>query len=179
MLLSVVLPVVVFVVMATLFITAVWRVLVAGAEARRSAQTLRLASDVAHRSDICIGELAHEIECLRHRGPELTGVGEAIAKGSARLSSLAAEAHAVQDRTTEPAVASLVDELERALRSLELIEHGREILASGNLSNGEGETSVKRGYLNLLHAEEAIRQRGADIRAVSAPASVLGTVDRR
>jgi hypothetical protein len=25
---------------------------------------------------------------------------------------------------------------------------------------GEGETSIKRGYLNLVHAKEAIRTRG-------------------
>ena len=34
----------------------------------------------------------------------------------------------------------------------------------------EGETSVKRGYLNMLHARDAIRARGEAIAAAADPA---------
>ena len=49
-------------------------------------------------------------------------------------------------------------ELERAARALEMVEHGRSIQASAR-SGGreiEAQTAIKRGYLNILHAREAI-----------------------
>ena len=45
---------------------------------------------------------------------------------------------------------------------------GGELLADiSGVGWGEGETSVKRGYLNLVHAREAIRQRRETIVMVS------------
>ena len=37
--------------------------------------------------------------------------------------------------------------------------------ASGRVREMEGETSVKRGYLNLLHAREALVTLGVDLRS--------------
>ncbi len=52
----------------------------------------------------------------------------------------------------------IVSELERAGRALEMIEHGRSIQAAARAGSREVEaqTSIKRGYLNVLHAREAI-----------------------
>ena len=52
----------------------------------------------------------------------------------------------------------LVAELERAGRALAMVEHGATILASvrGGARELEAQTSIKRGYLNLIHAREAI-----------------------
>jgi hypothetical protein len=61
-----------------------------------------------------------------------------------------------------------VAELERAGRALEMVEHGRSIQASAR-SGGrevEAQTSIKRGYLNVLHAREAIAQHVETGRAV-------------
>jgi hypothetical protein len=58
--------------------------------------------------------------------------------------------------------------MERAQRAIELVTHGGELLADiSGVGWGEGETSVKRGYLNLVHAREAIRQRRETIVMVS------------
>jgi hypothetical protein len=52
----------------------------------------------------------------------------------------------------------IVAELERASRALDMVEHGRSIMASARVRGREieAQTAVKRGYLNLLHAREAI-----------------------
>jgi hypothetical protein len=48
------------------------------------------------------------------------------------------------------------------------VEHGSSILTSGaNLQHEtEATTAIKRGYLNLLHAREAIARHAADIMAI-------------
>ncbi len=52
----------------------------------------------------------------------------------------------------------IVAELERAGRALAMVEHGATILAQVRRRGREleAQTSLKRGYLNLLHAKEAI-----------------------
>ena len=51
--------------------------------------------------------------------------------------------------------------LERAGRALSTVEHGTNILASvrGGARELEAQTSIKRGYLNLIHAREAIARQ--------------------
>jgi hypothetical protein len=165
--------------MGIVFVAAVWRVVVVGGEARRTAQSMRVASDVAHRADGLICELATSLDGLRHRRLEPAQVTETILAGRAGLAALAGEARTAMEKTANPAIASLVGEIDRAARSLDLIEHGCDLMAETNGLPGEGETAVKRGYLNLLHTRDAIRDRGDEIRAASAPASVVRAADRR
>jgi hypothetical protein len=64
--------------------------------------------------------------------------------------------------------AALAADMERAQRAIDLVAHGGELLADvSGVDWGEGETSVKRGYLNLVHAREAIRERRETIVQVS------------
>ena len=81
--------------------------------------------------------------------------------------------------TPSKAVATLAEELGRALRSLELIEHGRVLLVRSDGIPDEGETSVKRGYLSLLQSRNSIRELGAAVRAEASPASVSRVDERR
>jgi hypothetical protein len=78
----------------------------------------------------------------------------------------------VDKQTHHSGNAGLEAEVERALRAVELIEHGRQLILDPSGERvSEGETSVKRGYLNLLHAREAIKSRGEEIAAAAkAPA---------
>jgi hypothetical protein len=175
---SVLFPVIVFIFMGAVVGAIIWRLVVAGGAVKRSAQSLRSASDVAHRSELRIGQLAADLDGLRRQGLEPEAAGGILASGTADLSSLTAEARAARDRTNQPAVAALVDDLERANRFLELIDHGRQLMIGGDAGGGEGRTSVKRGYLNLLHVRDAIRQRGVEIRAASAPIPALRATRR-
>ncbi len=57
----------------------------------------------------------------------------------------------------------ILTELKRADRALQLAEHGVTILTSSSRIRGrelEAQTSIKRGYLGLLHAREALVRHG-------------------
>jgi hypothetical protein len=54
--------------------------------------------------------------------------------------------------------AGIVAELDRAGRAIEMIDHGCRLVEMGvrRELDPEAQTAIKRGYLNLLHAREAI-----------------------
>jgi hypothetical protein len=174
---NVLLPLAAFLAMGLVVLLALWRIVVVGGEARRAAQSYRTASDVAHRADGCIADVAATIDDLRRRRLEPDAAASPLAEATATLAAYAAEVRTGMGREGAVAFLALADELDRAQRSLELVEHGRQLLASRE-DLGEGETSIKRGYLNLLHARDAIGQRGAEIRA-SAPGAAPRTAERR
>jgi hypothetical protein len=166
---EVLLPVAVFLAMGVVVVLGLWRVVVVGGEARRTAQSFRLASDVAHRAESCLADLGATVDDLRHRRLEPQDAVAPLAAATATLTGYTAEARLAVGRAGSPIASGLVEDLERAQRSLELIEHGRQLLETEGRGAGEGETAIKRGYLNLLHAREALKQRGADIRASAMP----------
>src|SRR5919112_2015655 len=55
-------------------------------------------------------------------------------------------------------------ELERAQRALEMVEHGTTMLAAARRGPREleAQTSIKRGYLNLIHAREAFARHALE-----------------
>jgi hypothetical protein len=57
-----------------------------------------------------------------------------------------------------------VAELERAQRALGMVEHGASILVMARRGPREleAQTSIKRGYLNLIHAREAIARHALE-----------------
>lgn len=177
---QVLLPILLFAAMGACVIAVTWRVVVAAGEARRTAQATRIASDVAHRADVCLTRLATDLDDLRHRRRPLaesaTGAVDAIV---AETNGLLDEAREAERRSRSKAVARLVAELERAVRALQLVEYGRGIVDAGRDTRGEGDQAMKRGYLEVVHARDAIRERGDELRRESAPASVLGAVDHR
>ncbi len=145
---SVLVPVAVFMAMGIVVVLSLWRIVVVGGEARRGTQSLRLASDVAHRAEGCIAELAATVDALRHRRIRPDEAAEALVSGSAALSVFLTEARAALARASIPPVSELVSELERAHRSLELIEHGRELMEI------EGGIAGRRGDLDQAGLSE-------------------------
>jgi hypothetical protein len=150
---------------------ALWRVFVVGGDLRRDAQLGRMAVDIVRRTDRSLDELALVVDDLRRRNadPEVT---EASIRACAQaLRRYAREAAIVDKYVTAGEGGGLRTEIERAQRAVELIEHGRQLMLEGRVEGiAEGETSVKRGYLNLLHARDAIRAEGEAIAAASNPA---------
>ncbi len=170
---NVLLPLTWFVAMGCVVLFALWRIVVVGGEARRVAHGYRIASDVAHRADGWIADAAGMIDAMRRRQVEPEEMASPLAAASAALGALASEVRAGLPRQPSPSMTALVEELDRAQRALELVDYGRGLLASADRL-GEGETSIKRGYLNLLHARDAIRLRGVEIRAAT-PGSATRT----
>jgi hypothetical protein len=169
---AVLLPLVIFFALAVPILLLLWRVFVVGGELRRDAQHGRAAADIARRTDLSLAELSAVVDDLRRRkaGPEVSGAS--LHASAEALRRYAQEAEAVDKHAVAPNRTVLRPEIERAQRAVDLIEHGREIMLDAVTDRvAEGETSVKRGYLNLLHAREAIRARGQEIAdAASAPA---------
>ena len=62
----------------------------------------------------------------------------------------------------------LIGDLERAERALAMVDHGARIMAQARRRGREieAQTSIKRGYLNLVHAREAIIRHAAAVEAV-------------
>jgi hypothetical protein len=161
---NVLLPIVVFFALGLPIVVLLWRIFVVGGQLRREVQHGRTALDIARRADVSLTELAEVVDELRRRkaGPEAS---EASMRACAdALRHYALEAEAVDKQIGDRDGPGLKPEIERAQRAVELIEHGRALMASSPHEHGpEAETSVKRGYVNLLHARDAIQARGQEI----------------
>jgi len=145
------------------------RVFIVGGELRRDAQHGQAAVDIARRTDTSLAELSVVVDDLRRgkAGPEASGAS--LLASAEALGRYAREAEVVDTHALRATGAGLGAEIERAQRAVALIEHGRQLMLGASVGGvAEGETSVKRGYLNLLHAREAIRARADEIAAAAA-----------
>lgn len=182
---GVLLPLLIFAALGLPIFALLWRVFVVGGELRRDAQYGRAAKDLAHRADWSLGELSEVVDDLRRRrvGPEASAAS--LQASAEALQRYAVEALAIDKHTPHAEGTSLFAEIERAQRAVELIEFGRGLMLDPHADDTEGETSVKRGYLNLLHARDAIRLRGDEIAVAAAkppgppPTNVLGPNPKR
>lgn len=154
-------------------VLVLWRVFVVGGDLRRDAQLGRIAVDIVRRIDLSLEELSVVVDDLRRRKADPEATEASIRACSEALRRYAQEASVVDKYVTAREGGGLRTEIERAERAVDLIEHGRQLMLNGRGEGiGEGETSVKRGYLNLLHARDAIRAKGEAIAAASDPAGV-------
>jgi len=122
--------------------------------------------DLAARVDASLGAAAGQIDAVRRRqiGPET--IRETIAAATDAVDRYADEAKALPGpRKAQRIRKDLVAELERARRALEMVEHGASIMVM--VSRGprelEAQTSIKRGYLNLIHAREAFARHALEV----------------
>ena len=157
----VVVPLVIFFVMGAAILWLLWRVVVAGGRARRETASGVAAAEIARRSETLLGELLVVVDEMRRRRVEPQDAEPGMVAARDSLSRYIADAMALsRSGPWATTAAALAADMERAQRAIELVAHGGELLADiTGVGWGEGETSVKRGYLNLVHAREAIRQR--------------------
>jgi hypothetical protein len=137
--------------------------------------------DLAARVDASLGAAAGQIDAVRRRqiGPET--IGDTIVAATDAVDRYAAEAKDLRGpRKAQSIRKDLVGELERAHRALEMVEHGASImlLAGRGPRELEAQTSIKRGYLNVLHAREAIARQAQAAAALSV-ADAAHRVQRR
>ncbi|HEY7132648.1 MAG TPA: hypothetical protein VH440_10375 [Candidatus Limnocylindrales bacterium] len=121
------------------------------------------------------------VDSLRRGQLDAEALGDDITASLDAVGRYAEEARALHPPTDGTRIRDeIVGELERAGRALEMIEHGRSIQASAR-SGGrevEAQTSIKRGYLNVLHAREAIAHQVAQAAAVGSTGG-RGEFERR
>ena len=86
-------------------------------------------------------------------------------------------AHPVQVDDAVHVLAATPQGLERAARALAMVEHGATILAQVRRRGREleAQTSLKRGYLNLLHAKEALDRHALRVDGLALTAASDGT----
>lgn len=138
-------------------------------EVTASRQSLR---DFAARADADLGAILDRVDGVRRRLVEPSAIVEELHAARIRVEELAEEARSLD---LVPALrasrAAVVEDVERAARALDMVEHGCGILGQ-NRSRGrelEAQTAIKRGYLNLVHAREAVARHAAEGTASGGP----------
>ena len=165
-------PLLIFVVLLGVFAVLLRRVGVVIGETREHATFRTAVEDLAKRIDITLGKVIGDVDALRRQQIEpdeinisLDGALEALLGYSEEARSLAGPLVVAGPK------AAFAAEIDRADRALQMVEHGCAIL--GSVSSGprfgEAQTAIKRGYLNVLHAREAIARHAADIAALRSP----------
>ncbi len=118
--------------------------------------------DLCVRVDESLAGAAARIDQVRHHelGPD--AIGDTLVATSDAVDRYLAEARALKGPSAAEEIRDdLVAGLERAGRALATVEHGTTIMTSvrGGARELEAQTSIKRGYLNLIHARDAIARQ--------------------
>jgi hypothetical protein len=140
--------------------------------ARRSRDIERFKSavrDLVVRIDTSLEGATSRIDAVRRQqvpadtiGPTIDAATDAVSRYIDEVRALNGPAQAIAIRD------ALVGDLERAARALSMVEHGATILAQSRRRGREleAQTSLKRGYLNLMHARDAVQRHAADAAAL-------------
>lgn len=164
--LAIVIPLAVFVVLVVLFAVVARRTARVVAESREAQAFRRAIMDLATRIDISLGGLIERVDAVRRHTLAPEGIGDSVAAALEALRRYDAEARGLRPPSAAVDLAEgFVGEIERAGRAVRMVEHGCTILSTGRGvgREAEGEMAIKRGYLNLLHAREAIAEYAAEI----------------
>ena len=165
--LAILLPLVGFVALAALTVIVLRR---AGRIVARTREVETFRSsviDLAGRIDTSLDGATTRIDAVRRGqvgadtiGPTIEAATEAVGKYVDEAKALDGPTEAIEIRD------DIVAELERAGRALDMVEHGASILAQVRRRGREleAQTAIKRGYLNLLHAREAIDRHAMRVR---------------
>lgn len=164
--LDLLLPLLIFVVLVVVFLVVLRRISVLLAESRESATFRRSVEDLATRIDATLADIVSRIDALRRQQIEADQIVEPLDRA---LESLLAYSEEARGLGGPPLVAgpkaAFAAEIDRADRALQMVEHGASIM--GSVSSGhrfsEAQTAIKRGYLNVLHARDAIARHATEI----------------
>ncbi len=129
----------------------------------RDAETFRRATvDLAARSEASLKAACERIDAVRRRQIEPAAIEANLAAAGDAVRRYVEEADALRAPAEHDDFAAnraaILAELERAGRALEMVDHGCAVLVGVRRGPREleAQTSIKRGYLNLLHARAAI-----------------------
>jgi hypothetical protein len=177
-----VLPLFAFFILLALFVLVLRRAGRFLAETRDVERFRRQVGDLATRAETSLAEISSRIDAVRRGQVGADQVGDDVTASMEAVGKYAEEARSLRPPLDGRRIRDdIVSELERAGRALEMIEHGRQIQTSARLGGREieAQTSIKRGYLNVLHAREAIAHHAKAARELSATSSSSGFAERR
>jgi hypothetical protein len=177
----VLLPVMAFIALAAGLVVVFRGTTRIAARTRELEQFRGAVRDLAARIDDSLDSAAARIDAVRHHQAHPEVISQTVVVASEALDGYEVEARALHGPRPAQAVRDdLVAELERAGRALDMVEHGANILASSRRGSRdlEAQTSIKRGYLNLIHAREAIARqalRAEDLQVEPSPRARTGS----
>ncbi len=157
-----------FVLLAIAFASVLRRAARVVAITREDEAFRRDGAALADRAVAVIGAGAERIDRVRRRNDAPSALDDVIPPLLETLGALRAEADAMgPPAALVIANARIAEEIDRAARATETVRHGCALLGvgAGRPRELEGETSVKRGYLNLLHAREALASHAEGLRS--------------
>ncbi len=159
-------PLMAFLVLATAFVVILRRTSRVLIETRDADQFRRAVDDLAGRIDQSLGGAIERIDAVRRHLLDAALIADNLAAATDAVARYADEASALHGPVPADEVrAALLAELDRAARALEMVDHGARLLdtVAGPQAELEAQTAIKRGYLNLLHAREAIARHADDL----------------
>jgi hypothetical protein len=162
-----------FVLLAIAFAYVLRRAARVVAVARGDETFRRDGAALAGRAAVAIAGGAERIDRVRRRSVPPETLDEVLPQLLETLAGLRVEVEALAPPPVlAPLCARMAAEIDRAARSIETVQHGCALLgvAAGRPRELEGQTSIKRGYLNLLHAGEALTSIAAGLRSGRAEA---------
>ncbi len=169
--LAILLPLAAFLILAMGFAIVLRR---AGRIVARTREVENFRSSVrelAARIDQSLEGAAGRIDAVRRQQSPAGTIAATIEAATDAVSRYTEEARALHGPPAAESIRDdLVAELERADRALAMVDHGATIMAQ-TIRRGrelEAQTSIKRGYLNLVHAREAIHACAARAEALDA-----------
>jgi hypothetical protein len=159
---------VVFVVLAVLFVLTLRRMSVLVGRTHELERYQRLVRSLDKRLAQVADPFVAQLDEIRRRSGDPRTLGSSIAGVQDALREISAEGRAarIPKGLAHEAVAFTV-ELDRAVRACDLVEHGLDaLLADRGGRDLEAQTSLKRGALNMRHAREAVTRLAAEITAI-------------
>ena len=169
---AIVLPLAAFALLAGLFALFLRRAGRLIAATRDVERFRRQVADLASRSETSLAEICVRVDSVRRGQVEAPAVVDDLTASLEAVEKYAEEGRALHPPGDGGRIRDeIVAELERAKRALEMIEHGVSIQAQAR-SGGreiEAQTAIKRGYLNVLHAREAIARHALEAKAIVPP----------
>jgi hypothetical protein len=141
------------------------------ARTRELEQFRAAAGDLAARVDASLAGAAGQIDAVRRRrvGPDT--ITDTIVAALDAVDRYTDEAKALRGPRKAMRIRSeMVAELERAQRALGMVDHGISIMVTARRGPREleAQTSIKRGYLNLIHSREAFARHALEAKAFQA-----------
>jgi hypothetical protein len=128
--------------------------------------------DLTTRIDRSLEGATGRIDAVRRGQLGADTIGPTIQAATDAVNRYAEEARALKGPKIAAEVRdAIVEDLERAERALAMVDHGAGILAQVRRRGREleAQTSIKRGYLNLIHAREAIVRHAATAEELELP----------
>jgi hypothetical protein len=174
-------PLAIFLGLLALFALLIRRVGLLVGESHEMASFGRATADLATRIDGTLASITVKIDRVRRRQIDATRIAADLDAALAELLAYGIEAKSLQGPpVTAPSRAAFLAEIDRAERALQMVEYGCSILneMGGTARLGEAETAIKRGYLNVVHAREALARHASEI-AAARPRDEMRWLTRR